>query len=273
MWNKEAENLHAGSVRIVAAVSVIVLAATLAVLWLCFGSMTQTVSLKGLVFPQSGIRKVYAPAQGTVSQVLVNIGDIVEKGDILAVIPQQQLIMQMQTAGADKQALQQQYAQQAFVKAPVSGKVSQIVNIGQTVQQGETVIQIIGSDSYINQCEIRGYIPAAVAQRLRQGMQVEVSPDFAPRERYGYIEGFINAIGTLPVTHDQIAQELSGFQLPVDLADDESIVEVRITLVGNQRTDGSATFLWKDDIEVDTGTVCDVVVITQKTTPLGLLNT
>ncbi len=223
--------------------------------WLFFGTVRQTVDISGIAFPQSGIRRVVAKENGSVQQVLCQAGDYVEQGDLLAVIPQEELLSTMEESNVTADLLTQ-YVSKSLVTAPVSGVISDLAEIGDVLQQGDMVAKIITDDPYSNQSEIRAYVPADVAATLQQGMTVEVSRHTVARESSGYMSGFLNRIGTLPVTKEQISEDLSGFANPGEPAENQGLIEVRVTLV--------------DSPEIETGTICDMVVMQQERKPIQI---
>lgn len=233
----------------------------LSVAWLLFGTITQTVTLTGVSFPQEGVRKVIAEAGGSVQQVLVQVGDAVEKGDLLAIVPNSAAMEQLRSQ-PDDPALGTLYENTSVIRAPIAGVVSEIVSAKELVSKGDAVAVLIPVNEYMNQNEIRAYITSSVAYRLARGMRVQVSPSYAPREQYGYLEGFISQVDMLPMSSAQIHQELGGFEGLLHISENESIVEVRVTLLDNHDS----------RIEVPSmGTVCQMQVITGRYHPIESL--
>lgn len=221
--------------------------------WLFFGTIRQTVTLEGIAFPQSGIRRVVSQEKGRVQQVLHHAGDYVQQGDLLAVIPQEAMLDTMQKSEITPELLTQ-YQNKSLITAPVSGTISDIAEVGDVVQEGNIVAKVITHDPYSNQSELRAYVPATVAATLQQGMEVEISPYTSSRESNGFLKGFLNKIGTLPITQEQIIEDLSGFSNPKSEDKEQGLIEIRVTLVGSP--------------EIETGTICDMVVITQRSKPI-----
>ena len=230
----------------------------LALAWLLCGTITQTVTLTGVSFPQNGMRKIIIPNEGTVEQVLVQVGDSVQGGDIIAVIPNEELYSRLQQAPDDANAFSI-YVSDAIVRAPVDGKVSDVVEIGQMLHAGDSIATLVPDDQYSNQSEIRAYVPAAVAYQLSQGMEVQISPVYAPREQYGYLEGFISKVALFPLSASQIQNDLGGFENLLNISENESIVEIRATITADNDTKISIP---------DAGTQCDLQIITGQYHPI-----
>ena len=56
-------------------------------IWLFFGTVYETVSLRGIAWPDDSCGDVYAETSGIIAKTTVSVGDKVEVGDILAVMP------------------------------------------------------------------------------------------------------------------------------------------------------------------------------------------
>jgi len=56
------------------------------------------------------------------------------------------------------------------------------------------------------------YMPLSASKRLSEGMKVQVSPDYAPREEYGYIYGNVLSIGDKPVTDADLLKTFGNIQ-------------------------------------------------------------
>ena len=64
--------------------------------WSFFGSIPDSMQVNGVVFPQNGVTAIIPTAGGRISDVRVKVGDFVQAGRIIAVVPQDQLILQIQ---------------------------------------------------------------------------------------------------------------------------------------------------------------------------------
>ena len=57
------------------------------------------------------------------------------------------------------------------------------------------------------------YVPIGTSKRLSPGMEVQVSPDYADREEYGYIKGSVVSVGSKIVTEDYLMSKFSEPQI------------------------------------------------------------
>ena len=105
---------------------------------------------------------------------------------------------------------------------------------------------------------------------LAVGMNVRVSPGYAPREQYGYIYGKIRSIGSSPVTAEQLDYKLGSalefISLPAGNAI-EVVVELETLNGGGLRwstAQGSS-------VDLTVGSVCVLTVVTAERKPYELM--
>ncbi|MDR2589814.1 MAG: hypothetical protein LBC71_02325, partial [Oscillospiraceae bacterium] len=122
----------------------------------------------------------------------------------------------------------------------------------------------------VSQTEIFCYIPIDEARQLNTGMRVRVSPDWAPREQYGYIIGMVKSVGDTPVHIDNLRDELGEYfeflYLPVG-----NLIEVIVEM--ETHTDGSLRWSKSQNTAVNltVGTICNLTVITAERRPIELM--
>ncbi len=112
------------------------------------------------------------------------------------------------------------------------------------------------------------YVPIGTSKRLSEGMEVQISPDYADREQFGYINGKIISIGSKIVTTEYLASNFAEPQVvyPVlsQAASGGNVVEVELSM-GSWSSDSGK------DIEVMEGTLCSVSAIVGGTRPYELI--
>lgn len=248
--------------------------------WAIFGSISDTVQVKGIVFPQNGVVDVISTAGGRISDMRVKVGDFVHTGQIISIVPQDNIINQIDEMkskddpdmkGIDK--LISQYESMSIISSPVSGIVINVMRTGENASPGMPVARIIKQEKYANDKQVICYIPASVGRKLSVGMEVQVSPDFAPREEYGYMHGLITSIGTYPVTQDEVNAALGGMETNSDLLPQDSAIEVRINLTVDP--DSKDLIKWSnkrgENIQVSIGTGCNILIVVKKQRPIELV--
>ncbi len=78
---------------------------------------------------------------------------------------------------------------------------------------------------------IYAYVPLAVSMRLTEGMNVQVSPEYASREEFGYILGVIESVGDSPVYEEELLNRFGSLQLIAPIFPSGNPVEVRVRLL------------------------------------------
>lgn len=250
--------------------------------WCLIGTVTRSINISGIVFPQFGIEQVSSQVDGMVSYVQVEVGDMVEVGDLIAIIPQTQVLEEIQAVrtaeetegspsedgGAALSALYDSYQNASMIYTPVSGRVVDLVQTGQYVQAGDLVASVTNADASSNVAEIRAYVSAAVAQSIKKGMEVRVYPQFSSDEEYGYIQGLVSDISSYPITETDISEELGRFYSSETIPQGGNIIEIRVTLLaGSDRSTLSWSGTEGDRLSIDIGTLCSMEVILSEMTP------
>ena len=253
-------------------------AAVGAAAWCFAGTITQSLQITGVVFPQYGIEQVTSEVEGLVSYVQLEVGDAVEAGDLIAIVPQQALLEQIRAAReaqapqAELEALYRDYQRASMIYAPVSGRVVDLVQRGSLLQAGDLVAGITSSNVSTNEAEIRAYVPSTVAQSMKKGMEVRVYPGSAGTEDYGYVQGLVSDISGYPITETDISETLGRFYASEIVPREENIVEVRVTLLGGaEGTTGAWSGAEGESLAIETGTLCRMEVIASEMTPWAYL--
>ncbi len=137
-----------------------------AFIWLFSGNISDGINVKGTIFPQSGVSDIYSRSSGTVTSVLAKEGDFVDAGQILAIIPDYELIAEIEklkedigqaVANTGHSATQNdlevmledlvgEYELNSVIKSTVSGIVQSIVSKDQTISNGNRIATIKNED-------------------------------------------------------------------------------------------------------------------------------
>jgi len=257
----------------VAALSVFV-AVTGFLIWVFTGSITTGADVYGIIFPEGGIININAAVSGYISDVRAQAGDYVHSGGLLAVIPQNGIILEIEDQkrqGADASEIDRlinEYRRSSFVLASNSGKVTRIAEENSYVNTGDTIATILAHNRISNNQQVAAYVPFSAAKNLRQGMEAQVSPTFAPREEYGYMKGYVSSIGKYPITREHINWNFLVF---IDNVLPESgFIEVIITLLPDRESDN--LIKWSNpkgrSLPIEMGTACKILIITNRSRPI-----
>jgi len=248
--------------------------------WGFNGNIPDTVNAFGIIFPQHGVTTVIPAVGGRISNMRVKVGDFVQAGQIIAVIPQEDLIRQINEEKnsllPDERllaALTAEYESGSLILSPVSGLVLSASSTNETVSSIAPIATIVQQEKYSDDRQLISYIPVSVAQKLQEGMEVQVSPDFAPREEYGFIYGHITSIGSYPVSADDILSLVGNPQYAQILLPPENSVEIRVTLTVDPTSANKLKWSNKkgEDLLLSLGTHCRIQIVAKDYKPIQLI--
>ena len=117
---------------------------------------------------------------------------------------------------------------------------------------------------------VYSFLPIDETRMLSEGMSVRVSPDYAPREQYGYIYGTIKNISRSPVTADMIRDRFGSYAVFLTLPAGnliEVVIALETTADGNPRWSKARG----TSVDVLAGSTCLMTVITEERRPIDLM--
>ena len=242
--------------------------------WLFFGTIYETVTVNGAIWPAKNNGDVYTVYGGTLSKAVVSEGDTVKAGDVLAVIPQEDILAAIEAgrqngiSEAELQGLYDEYDRRSMIRSAVDGAVTYIADENAYMAEGARVASVVPYDESGNNRTLTAFIPSDSSGFVTLGMEVQVMPDFAPRDEYGYIRAYISEISSYPVT-GQSVRETSGELLAGPLDDTGSYVRIEITLIPDMTAQSGLK--WSDpssgSIDVAMGTVCTADIVVEECRP------
>jgi hypothetical protein len=255
--------------------AILIVGVVFTALWFVFGDIVSLVKVKGIVYPTSGIENLTAEKAGIVSDVIVSKGDSVEVGDVIAIIPDNSLLEEIKTKindGADEaeiSALRQEYNDNSLIRAKSSGMILSVVNCGAYVVTGDVVATVSSRKKDENDRQILAFLPTNQKNSISVGCKVQVSPNYAPREKYGYINGYISEIDTSVVTKNDIQNSMNVYNIPTLLNDEETYIALHINLLPDENNLSGLSWSVKQsgDIDVEMGTLCEVSVVESNLPP------
>ena len=164
-----------------------------AALWGVFGSIpSQVTANDGILLHRDALHGVVSQTSGIVTDVLVENGDVVQPGQVVA------------HATTDA-------AGQAEVTTLFGGKVVDVpIGKGMLLSRGQLVAVVEEGDEPL---EAVFFVPAEEGKQLTTGMQVHVSPSTTKAEEYGYLQGKVLAVSQLPVSEGDMLKLLQDQSL------------------------------------------------------------
>ncbi|MCL2218957.1 MAG: hypothetical protein FWC23_00810 [Chitinispirillia bacterium] len=116
------------------------------------------------------------------------------------------------------------------------------------------------------------YVPFTVSKRLTERMAVEVSPDYAVREEFGFIHGNVAGIGSRVVGGEHLERRFGSVSFVRGILPSEAegnFVEVKIAL---ERDGGGLK--WSNpkgaDVTLESGAFCTGVIVINERRPIEL---
>ena len=244
-------------------------------IWAFFGSITNKAAVAGVIFPADDVERIVASSDGIVCDTVISEGEYINRGDIVAVLSNDEALQPLlaETDGNLLNLMREEYIRTYVIKSEFSGYVQKIVPIGTKIEKGDvlSVINVSDIDSGYN--EVVAYVPIDTANTLALGMETQISPKFAPREEYGYMDGVITSISSIPATEDSIVKHMGTTDYVSSVVPDTTCVEVRIKI--SYDPNSKNFYRWSnsngEELNVDVGTVCDLQIITDRQRPVNLL--
>ncbi|MDO4299793.1 MAG: biotin/lipoyl-binding protein [Clostridia bacterium] len=254
-------------------VLIFILGLIFTVVWFIFGNVVNTVDVTGIVYPTAGIDKITASISGIVSDITIKTGESVKAGDIIAVIPNEEVLKQLNQAVSSNsddaviEKLRQDYYNTSVITSKTDGTVLSVSSEGAYVNTGDAVASVAARRNDNNQRQIFAFIPTSQKNNISKGCAVQVSPNYAPREKFGYINGYVADIGESIITKSDAQKEFAVYNIPNILDENETYIAVYINLLSDENTESG--LYWSEsrsgNINVETGTVCSSsIVISEK---------
>lgn len=243
--------------------------------WFIFGNTVTTVNVIGIVYPTAGIEKITAAKSGIISEVTVNIGEDIKTGDTVAIIPDEDILSRIDEAvsnNADEKTideLRQDYYNNSIIVSKTDGTVLSAYSDESYVHEGDTIVTVAAKRKDNNQRQILAFLPTSQKNNIRKGCVVQVSPNYAPREKFGYINGYVADIGESIITKSNAQREIDVYNIPNIIDETETYIAVYINLLSDSNTESGLS--WSEinsgNIDVEMGTVCGGSIVVSEQPP------
>ena len=246
------QNLSALSLNIKLIAVLLTLCSAAFGVWMFFGNLTQTLGSDGIIYSKNGQHGIYAPSGGVVSDILVQTGDMVKEGDVIAVIYNPDALPTAETAEFGRHV----------VRTSQGGVITEVCSEGMGIGTGDLLVNLIALSSSGDDRVVYAFIPAGQANPIELGMAAQVNLQFAPREKYGYIEGYVSDIEEYTVQSERLNRSFG--QAVTDLVDSFSAYHmVQITLLPDSKAPNGlrCSNALGASLKVEVGTKCDVDII------------
>ena len=249
-----------------------------AVMWAFFGTVSSGADYHGVIFDYNDVISLRAQTGGVLGDVLVEEGDTVSRGDVIAVIYNEAALQRIETLRKRQKSYaktSQRYRDleekirgqrgEYMLRSTSDGVVQKILLNGQAVDAGDVVASIVPQD-YI-------YVPREQIGALAVGMEAQITPSYVTREEYGYVEGIISNIDENIVTENHIVKHMGTLDYVEEILPSQNCVEVTIQLSVKETGDGG--YVWSNTkgeaLNMKSGDRCRIRIIRQEYHPYELI--
>lgn len=159
------------------------------------------------------------------------------------------------------------------IRSPYTGHVVELmVNPGSIIKQGSFILSLERDDA-LEQLEAIVYVSPNEGKKVKEQMEVKISPSTVEVEKFGYIKGKVLQVSEYPATFDGMMNTLQNEQLVKSFFTGLPPIAVRIALlVDNDNTSG---YQWTSgegpDVEIKSGTLCGSKIIVKNKRPISLI--
>ncbi|MEL7061082.1 MAG: NHLP bacteriocin system secretion protein [Acidobacteriota bacterium] len=154
------------------------------------------------------------------------------------------------------------------ITSPYGGRVLELmVDPGNLVTGGSRLLTLESVESPI---EAVVFVPATTGKRVREGMEVRISPSTHKAEEFGFILGEVERTSVFPATPEGIQRVLRNRDLAQALAGEGPKIELKAELASAETPSG---FRWTSadgpPDKVYSGTLCEASVVVERKRPIS----
>lgn len=223
------------------------------IVWACYGTVADYVQVQGVVFPHDGMTAVSTPHRGVITEQLARRGDFVERG---------QPLFRFVNEGVS-----------GVVTAPEEGVVLAYKNERESFNPFEACVYLLPQEAVEQGRELVAYVPFEELRKLKEDMEVQVSPADMPREEFGYMLGRIVSIDRYPSTRSEAALRFKMEELAELVFPEKGGYEVHIRLDEDPEHPGRVKWSHqgREQVDIRLGTLCQLQIVTNRRPFLELL--
>ncbi len=155
-----------------------------------------------------------------------------------------QLNSQIADARRNLDRLELDFESNRFVRSGVAGRVLEIKSSpGRIVSYGTPILSVetVGvSEEIVNLC----FFPVKDGKRIREGMEILITPTTVKRERYGGMIGEVTDVSSFPISREAAINIVGSKELTGSLMSKGALIEVKATMMPNTNSDAINPFKW-----------------------------
>lgn len=223
-------------------------------LWAIFGTIPTQISGPAILITSGGIKNIVASAAGQVETLIVNHGDQVTAGQMVATL--------LNDSG-----------QTISVNSPYTGRILELkIDIGSMVERGTALasLEFTGNDVRL---ETILYLSPTDGKQVSPGMEVQIVPSTVRQEEYGYLRGLVSTVGDFPATYEGIFRTLGSDDLVQAMNIGTAPIEIHVELLANPAT--VSGYQWSSPagppLTIQSGTLATATIITGSLRPIHFI--
>jgi multidrug efflux pump subunit AcrA (membrane-fusion protein) len=261
------------------------------IVWSVFGVMSTSVSVAGMLVDPDGLARVYHDSSGKVTEIMVDVGNRVRRGDVVAKISPpalaQDIIMadkgiaesenyaETMRSLANMDAALYRSERETNIKSDYDGIVAELhVNVGEMVDAGATSICSIRLDQRRDDLLAVLYAPLESAKRVRPGMTVRISPSEADTSETGVLIGVVRNVSPYPSSTEGIMRRVGNSTVVgwILAQTNNAAAEVIVDLVKVENAEAGQGYLWSsivgDRPGLSPGSACTGQIVVERKAPI-----
>lgn len=263
-------------------------------IWAYAGRIPVTISGSGILMAEGGIHEVVCLNEGIVKEVKVRQNDLVDEGQVIAVISnpelEQDLSFQQRQleglkTGKEKgdiktihemelniERLEGQLALHARIKSPGKGIITGIMADENDYIDKGTIIATMEDAGVPLQAIL--FIPDNDAKRIQAGMDVQVAPSTVRKEASGFIRGKVAYVSQYPSTQKGISSLLKNDRL-TDYFLTQTVAPLIVAVTLNRDKASRSGYQWSSgkepDVSITSGTLCNASITVKQIRPISVI--
>jgi len=265
------------------------------IIWLFCGEIFITEDAKGLFIRYKGIKKIVIEKSGFVRKQYVENSSFVNKDEIIAKIQEISLLEDMGLNSADelldvigllndpssesliienfRKKVQKFHRGQAYyeLKSPARGRlVSCFFEQNDFVRQSDVFGVLESAEVDLG---VMVFVPLVEGKRLKEGMEIHISPSTVNAQEYGFIYGKISKISDFPITRAEAMKYLQNEVLVDEFLTGGPKLGVHVNLEKDSSTVSGFKWSLKGGFEkeISSGTPCSAAIILSRVSPISFI--
>lgn len=169
--------------------------------------------------------------------------------------------------------LQNQVLENGILKASEGGEIINLtIKRGEAVNVGMELGNIVRETNSSNNTTVVLYVPVTDGKKIKEGMEVHISPSTVKADEHGYIIGRVTSVSEYAVSQESMRRTLNNQQL-VNLLSESAVMEVRVEMLRDLTTESG--YKWSTPkgapMTIEAGTICTGEIRVSSQRPIDLV--